>query len=110
MIVSIYPVTEELRRHGVPEEEIKVVRDAFNLAQKVHQNQERESREPYIIHPLSVAEILMKDLGVYIPDAIAAALLHDTIEDAKIKGFSKNNIIAATNENVAELVEGVTKL
>ena len=110
MIISIYPITEELKKHGVNEEELKVVREAFNLAQKVHQNQERESREPYLVHPVSVAEILMKDLGVYIPDAVAAALLHDTIEDAKINGFSIDNIIAATNENVAELVEGVTKL
>lgn len=109
-VVSIYPITNELRKHGVTEEELKVVRSAFNLAQDIHKDQERESREAYITHPLAVAEILMKDLGVYIPDAIAAALLHDTIEDAKTDKFNRDSIAAATNENVATLVEGVTKL
>ncbi len=109
MIVSIYPITEELRKHGVSDEDLKLVRSAFALAQEIHKDQERESREPYIIHPLSVAEILMKDLGVYVPNAVAAALLHDTIEDATVP-FTKDNIAAATNERVASLVEGVTKL
>ena len=109
MIVSIYPITEELKKHGVPEEKIKEVREAFALAQYIHKDQERESREPYIIHPLSVAEILMKDLGVYDPDAICAALLHDTIEDATVP-FTADNISAAINPTVAKLVDGVTKL
>ena len=109
MVISIRPILEELREHGVPEEELQVVKDAFNLAQEIHKDQVRESREPYIVHPLAVAEILMKELGVYIPNAVAAALLHDTIEDATVP-FTKENITAATNETVATLVDGVTKL
>lgn len=74
-------------------------------AQKMHEGQKRDSGEPYITHPISVAHILL-DLGL---DAatIAAALLHDCIEDTPA---TENEIRAQFGDEIVELVLGVTKL
>lgn len=109
MIPSLYPINKVLREHGVSEEKLKEVARAFNDAQWIHEKQERESREPYITHPLAVAEILVKEMGIYDPDTIAAAILHDTIEDAEVR-YDEECITAAINPTVAKLVSGVTKL
>ena len=78
---------------------------AYRYAETAHSNQKRASGEPYFIHPCAVADILM-DLGL---DAatIAAALLHDVIEDTN---STAEDIKAAFGEEVLELVSGVTKL
>ena len=109
MIPSLYTVNKLLREHGVSEEKLKEVARAFNDAQWIHEKQERESGEPYISHPLAVAEILVKEMGIYDIDTICAGLLHDAIEDAKIK-YDEECIAAAINPTVAKLVSGVTKL
>ena len=109
MIPSLYIINKLLREHSVPEEKLKDIAKAFNDAQWIHEKQERESREPYITHPLAVAEILVKEMGIYDPDTIAAAILHDTIEDAEVR-YDEKCIAAAINPTVANLVVGVTKL
>ena len=109
MIPSLYPINKVLREYGVAEEKLKEVARAFNDAQWIHKQQERESREPYISHPLAVAEILVKEMGIYDPDTISAALLHDTIEDAEVR-YDEECIAAAINPTVAKLVSWVTKL
>ena len=78
---------------------------AYDYAQAAHVNQKRASGEPYFIHPCAVAEILM-DLGL---DAatIAAALLHDVIEDTPA---TADDIKRAFGEEILALVSGVTKL
>ena len=76
--------------------------------QEIHKNQFRQSGEPYIIHPLHVANNLL-EMEVYDPDTIAAALLHDTIEDASFD-YRKQDIAQSINPTVAELVDGVTKM
>lgn len=78
---------------------------AFEFADKMHAGQKRFSGEPYITHPLSVAEILL-DLGMD-TDTICAALLHDVVEDTEATSEQVCNMFG---EDVANMVEGVTKL
>lgn len=86
-------------------EEIEIVKKAYNYADNLHSGQIRQSGEPYITHPLNVAYILadMHADG----DTICAGLLHDTLEDTNI---TKEDISHDFNKNVANLVDGVTKL
>lgn len=81
------------------------IRDAFDTADAAHEHQLRSSGEPYIIHPLAVAEILA-DLGLD-PDTIIAGLLHDAIEDTNT---TYAQIKQKFGVSVADMVEGVTKL
>ena len=81
------------------------LRRAYAFANKMHHEQKRESGEPYVIHPINVAETLIN----YHMDAtsIIAALLHDTVEDTSTSLEEIRNIFG---EDVAKLVDGVTKL
>lgn len=88
-----------------PTADMEVIERAYRYADKKHQNQLRKSGEPYIIHPLAVAEIVA-EIGLD-TDAIAAALLHDCLEDTDA---SFEEISRLFGETVANLVEGVTKL
>ncbi len=78
---------------------------AFTVAEAAHAGQKRKSGEDYITHPVAVAQILV-DLGMDLP-TINAALLHDTVEDT---GLSIENIAKDFGDEVAALVDGVTKL
>lgn len=78
---------------------------AYEFAAKAHGDQKRSSGEPYIIHPLSVAEILV-DLGMD-TDTICVGLLHDVVEDTE---YTLDDIRARFGQDVAMLVDGVTKL
>ena len=82
----------------------KILR-ALKFASEAHGGQRRESGEPYLVHPLHVADILF-DLGMD-ADTLCAALLHDTLEDTKTKLADVEKNFGA---EVAELVQGVTKL
>ncbi len=88
-----------------PSTDIMLVDKAFRFADQKHKNQLRKSGEPYIIHPLAVAEIVV-EIGLD-TDAILAALLHDCLEDTDA---SFDEIVRLFGQTVAELVEGVTKL
>lgn len=81
------------------------IRKAFLFAKKAHETQRRATGEPYIIHPLATAEILI-ELEVDC-DTLVAALLHDTVEDT---GITFEELTEEFGENVAMLVDGVTKL
>ena len=86
-------------------EEIEIVRKAYEYAKMLHEGQYRQSGEPYIIHPLNVAYILA-DMHAD-RDTVCAGLLHDTLEDTNT---SKEDIALNFNNNIANLVDGVTKL
>ena len=91
MVVSIDYIIKKLKEKNISEEELFKVRKAYKIAEQIHGGVVRESGEPYIIHPLSVAINLINEMDVYDVDTICAALLHDTIEDAKFD-FSKEDI------------------
>ncbi|MDX1902081.1 MAG: bifunctional GTP diphosphokinase/guanosine-3',5'-bis pyrophosphate 3'-pyrophosphohydrolase [Gammaproteobacteria bacterium] len=85
--------------------DIRNIEKACKLAHSAHEGQTRHTGEPYITHPLSVALILAQMRMD--PQTIIAAILHDVIEDTHIE---KEDIIKEFGEEIAELVDGVTKL
>ena len=85
--------------------EVEIVKRAYDYADNLHAGQMRQSGEPYITHPLNVAYILA-DMHAD-RDTICAGLLHDTLEDTNI---TKEDIAHDFNQNIANLVDGVTKL
>lgn len=88
-----------------PRSDTQIVENAFKTAEKAHEGQLRRSGEPYITHPVAVAKILA-ELGTG-PTTIAAALLHDTVEDTD---YSIEQLRKEFGEEVGLLVDGVTKL
>ena len=85
--------------------EVEIIRKAYDYAESLHKGQKRQSGEPYIIHPLNVAYILASMHAD--ADTICAGLLHDTIEDTPA---TKEDISHDFNQEIAELVDGVTKI
>ena len=102
---ELYGKLIKLVRENMTENDVSLVEKAYFIAKKAHEGQFRFSGEPYIIHPVSVAIILYK-LGMD-GESMAAALLHDVVEDTDM---TKENIQEEFGEDVANLVEGVTKL
>ena len=86
-------------------ESLDLIDRAYEVAKKAHEGQLRKSGDPYITHPVAVAEILA-DIGLD-SSAISAALLHDTVEDT---GYTLEAIKKDFGNEVAALVDGVTKL
>lgn len=82
--------------------------DALAFAEKAHRGQWRRSGEAYIFHPCQVARILAEELDIKDPEILAAALLHDTIED--VEGVTVESLGAMFGENVAAIVDGCTKI
>ena len=97
-------VRRTLRKYH-PRSDWDLLERAFETAAYYHRDQRRRSGEPYITHPVAVAEILA-ELGMTTP-TIAAALLHDTIEDTD---YTLETLAADFGDEVAALVDGVTKL
>ncbi|MDD2217543.1 MAG: bifunctional (p)ppGpp synthetase/guanosine-3',5'-bis(diphosphate) 3'-pyrophosphohydrolase [Eubacteriales bacterium] len=85
--------------------DLELVERAYDLADKMHENQFRKSGEPYIIHPVAVVKILA-DLGID-DHALVAGMLHDVVEDTE---YTKKNLTEDFGEEITLLVEGVTKL
>ncbi len=102
---EIYGKLIKLVRENMTENDVSLVEKAYFIAKKAHEGQFRFSGEPYIIHPVSVA-IILYNLGMD-GESMAAALLHDVVEDTDM---TKENIQEEFGEDVANLVEGVTKL
>lgn len=98
---EVFAITAEYMN----EENVRFVEKAYQLAEHAHRNQFRNSGEPYIIHPIQVAGILA-DLQMD-PETVAAGFLHDVVEDTE---FNREDLVSEFNEEVAMLVEGVTKL
>ncbi|MEY4554529.1 MAG: hypothetical protein RL197_956, partial [Actinomycetota bacterium] len=100
-------VNELLRvtRSNHPKSDLSVIERAYVIAERAHEGQLRKSGEPYITHPIAVAQILA-DLGIG-PITIAAALLHDTVEDTE---YSLAMLQKDFGDEIALLVDGVTKL
>ena len=104
-ILESYQALEQKVAAYTPNLDTARLHDAFTFAYAEHQGQLRKSGEPYIIHPLAVADIVA-DLGLDV-DSVIAALLHDCIEDTPA---THEDIAKKFGSTVADLVEGVTKL
>jgi guanosine-3',5'-bis(diphosphate) 3'-pyrophosphohydrolase len=104
MNAMLTPVATRVRELN-PKADLSVVERAFEQAKSAHEGQLRKSGDPYITHPVAVAEILA-DLGLD-PSTLAAALLHDTVEDTN---YSSDQLRSEFGEEISNLVDGVTKL
>ena len=87
-------------------EDKKIIRKAFDVAVDAHKDQRRKSGEAYIFHPIAVAKIVARDIGLG-ATSIAAALMHDVVEDTDI---TIQDIEKMFNSKIAQLVEGLTKI
>lgn len=103
-VASVTQLNEKLASY-LTENELKRVREAYRFSDQAHLGQVRKSGEPYISHPIAVAEICADwKLDV---QAIMAALLHDVMED---QGITKDELIERFGSTVASLVDGLSKL
>ncbi|MBI3234992.1 MAG: bifunctional (p)ppGpp synthetase/guanosine-3',5'-bis(diphosphate) 3'-pyrophosphohydrolase, partial [Bacteroidetes bacterium] len=84
----------------------ELIRNAFNLALEAHKDMRRKSGEPYIYHPLAVAQICAEEIGLG-PTSIVCALLHDVVEDTYI---TLDNIKMKFGSKIATIVDGLTKI
>jgi len=84
----------------------KMIRLALDTAVDAHKDQRRKSGEPYILHPIAVAKIVADDIGLGAP-SIAAALLHDVVEDTK---YTIDDIERIHGTQIAKIVDGLTKI
>lgn len=84
----------------------KLIRKAFEIAMDAHQGQRRKTGEPYIFHPLAVAKIVSSEIGLD-ATSIAAALLHDVVEDTD---YTLSDIERLFGETIARIVDGLTKI
>ncbi len=101
---AIEPVVRAVRANH-PRAETALIERAYVVAEQAHRGQLRKSGDPYITHPVAVATILA-ELGMT-PPTLAAALLHDTVEDTS---YSLEQLRADFGDEIAGLVDGVTKL
>jgi GTP diphosphokinase / guanosine-3',5'-bis(diphosphate) 3'-diphosphatase len=100
----LQPLVAALKQDS-PKVDLKLVLRAYEVAEVAHAGQQRQSGDPYIVHPIGVAEVLA-DLGMDTP-TICAALLHDVVEDTDL---SLEELAQEFGEETAVLVDGVTKL
>ena len=88
--------------------EQKLVLKALDFAYKAHSGQVRKSGEPYIIHPCTVVDILLYDLNLVFPELLAAAFLHDVVED--LEDITIDQIESQFGKKISDIVDGCTKL
>ena len=88
------------------EEDWELIRKAFFLAKEAHKGVLRRSGEPYILHPLAVAKIVVEEIGLGVK-SVAAALLHDVVEDT---AYTVEEIDTIFGEKIAYMVDGLTKM
>ena len=106
--MSVELMYDELREQAAElfdSKEVEIIDKAFQLAKRQHNGQKRSSGEPYIIHPVAVAKIVL-DYGMDY-QSVAAAMLHDTVEDTDI---TLEEVTREFGSDIAHLVDGLTKL
>lgn len=103
--MNVNQILEKLQNQSRPAEDLELIKKAYEFAARAHESQKRKSGEPYIVHPLAVAEHLA-ELHLDAP-TIAAALLHDVCEDTSC---TVETLRKKFGDEIAFIVEGVTKL
>ena len=97
---------ESARKRCANEQEVEVVHRAFEFANNAHRDVRRRSGEPYMLHPIAVAQIVVDNIGLGYK-SISAALLHDVVEDTD---YTVEDISAQFGPKIASLVDGLTKI
>ena len=97
---------ESAKKRCANEHEVEMVQKAFEFANEAHKNVRRRSGEPYMLHPIAVAKIVVDDIGLGYK-SICAALLHDVVEDTD---YTVDDIRNLFGDKVASLVDGLTKI
>ena len=97
---------EAARKRCTNENELDIIQKAFEFANEAHKGVRRRSGEPYILHPIAVAKIVVSNIGLGYK-SIVAALLHDVVEDTD---YTVDDLKSLFGEKVATLVEGLTKI
>ncbi len=90
----------------IDKEGAKIINEAYELAKDAHDGQRRKSGEPYIFHPISVAQIVAENIGLGVI-SIASALLHDVVEDTDI---THEEIYKKFGDKISKIVRGLTKI
>ena len=97
---------EAARKRCSSQEELEIIQKAFEFANEAHKGVRRRSGEPYILHPIAVAKIVVSNIGLGYK-SIVAALLHDVVEDTD---YTVDDLRSLFGDKVATLVEGLTKI
>ena len=97
---------EASRKRCTNDEELEIIQKAFEFANEAHKGVRRRSGEPYILHPIAVAKIVVSNIGLGYK-SIVAALLHDVVEDTD---YTVDDLRSLFGDKVATLVEGLTKI
>ena len=97
---------EVSRKRCTSQEEVDIIQKAFDFANEAHKGVRRRSGEPYILHPIAVAKIVVANIGLGYK-SIVAALLHDVVEDTD---YTVDDLRSLFGDKVATLVEGLTKI
>ncbi|WP_034040582.1 RelA/SpoT family protein [Wocania ichthyoenteri] len=106
-ITKAYKELLKVSYRTLSKEDKKLIRSAFDVAIDAHSDQRRKSGEAYIFHPIAVAKIVAQEIGLD-ATSIAAALLHDVVEDSE--DYSISDIEGLFGETVAKIVNGLTKI
>ena len=106
MIQSAYNEVLDLYLRSHHRKKVELIERAYKFARQAHEGVRRRSGEPYIMHPIAVARIVIAELGLG-STSICAALLHDVVEHTE---FTHDDIKAAFGDKIASIVEGITKI
>ena len=106
MILKAYRALLRALKPSLGKGDKKTIRQAFDMSMEAHKDMRRKTGEPYILHPLAVAQICAEEIGLG-PLAIVCALLHDTVEDTHL---TLEDIKSNFGEKAASIVDGLTKI
>ena len=106
LIIRAYRGMLKSIQSEITADDVKAIREAFEMAADSHKEQRRKSGEPYILHPIAVAHICAEEIGLG-PTAIIGALLHDVVEDTDV---SVKDIREKFGDKIGVIVDGLTKL
>lgn len=106
MIQSAYREVLDLYLRSHHRKKVELIDRAYRFARRAHEGVRRRSGEPYIMHPIAVARIVIAELGLG-STSICAALLHDVVEHSE---FTHEDIRASFGDKIASIVEGLTKI
>lgn len=106
MIQQAYLTLREDYLNSKHRKKVEIIDRAFEVARKAHDRVRRKSGEPYILHPIAVAMIVSKEMGLG-STSICCALLHDVVEDTE---YTVEDIRNLFTDNIARIVDGVTKV